>query len=528
MKPSTYRRIRRRSVHEAAMPKKDNQQEQSFFGEATQETFFQPAPAIQRKCADCEKEDKVQRVADKKEEEKVMKKEDKKEEKVNRAADKKDEEKVQKKNAAGLPGISGNVSRYINSLNGKGYPLSAKSNQFFSARLGYDFNNVKVHTGKEAADSAKTVNAKAYTIGNNVVFNEGQYNEESGEGRKLMAHELTHVVQQNKSTVQREPATVQEGEGTLAQKRKYVEDTILFLVRSADHYANPRVTINASIFDRVIQSWYSMIINQEKVIMNDLNKDAALLNSLRTAYQNALKILISKASVALNKTADEIFRQNNGRIPMWAWQIPHHTEAGFSMPIADGHTPQGRGRSRHIDYTIQNMAISILPDGTDRSLPTPGVTRIKVNGGRIRWSGGSGRRGTVTRLTGPGITKITIQVFYRPGVNKNAASGYGRGTTTEDLKGGEIDSGSTTIAFHEANHGLDYLAFLNSHPFPQFTGATGMLVSEVSRLAGEWDRAVTKYVDDLNKDTTLHTHCVGTTSDQFNAANGVALECAVP
>ena len=81
MKPSTYRRIRRRSVsHDAATPKKDNQQEQSFFGEATHETFFQPAPVIQRKCADCEKEEKVQRVTDKKEEEKVMKNEDRRQE----------------------------------------------------------------------------------------------------------------------------------------------------------------------------------------------------------------------------------------------------------------------------------------------------------------------------------------------------------------------------------------------------------------------------------------------------------------
>jgi hypothetical protein len=70
--------------------------------------------------------------------------------------------------------------------------------------MGYDFSNVKIHTDKEATDSAKGINAKAYTIGNNVVFNEGQYNTESGDGKRLMAHELAHVVQQDSESISRE------------------------------------------------------------------------------------------------------------------------------------------------------------------------------------------------------------------------------------------------------------------------------------------------------------------------------------
>ena len=215
MKPTIYHRIRRRTAsHDAATPKKDKQQEQSFFGDAAHETFFQPAPALQRKCADCDKEEKVQRVADKKEDEKkLMKKEDKKEdEKLQRSADKKEEEKVQKKETAGSSTGAGNVSSYVNSLNGKGNPLPAKTNHFFSARMGYDFSNVKVHTDKQAAESAKAVNAKVYTVGNNVVFNEGQYNEESGEGKKLMAHELVHIVQNRGGAI--------EGENFVSRKIK--------------------------------------------------------------------------------------------------------------------------------------------------------------------------------------------------------------------------------------------------------------------------------------------------------------------
>ena len=86
----THRYYRRRSTStkEGAQFKKDNQQEHAFFGESSHEPFFKPANSIaqtqsvQRKCADCEKEDKAHRMPEKKEEDKkVMKKEDKKEEK---------------------------------------------------------------------------------------------------------------------------------------------------------------------------------------------------------------------------------------------------------------------------------------------------------------------------------------------------------------------------------------------------------------------------------------------------------------
>ncbi len=207
MKPSILRRMRRRTAsHEAGNAKKENAQEQSFFGEAVAEHFFQPAAVVQRKCENCEEDDKnVQKKDDKKEElsseasaqeekkeEKVMKKEDPSSE-----ASAQEEEKLQKKEAPGSSTSQGTVSGYVSSLNSKGTPLPANANQFFSTRMGYDFSNVKVHTDQEAASSAKAVHAKAYTVGNHVVFNDGQFNTASNDGKKLMAHELVHVMQQN-------------------------------------------------------------------------------------------------------------------------------------------------------------------------------------------------------------------------------------------------------------------------------------------------------------------------------------------
>lgn len=212
MKPTQTRRFRRRSTpskSEGTFFKKENQQEQSFFTESSQDSFFPPVAAptqsIQRKCAECEKEDKkVHRMKDKKEEDKIQKKDDNKE-----------EEKLQKKESGSISASSTGVSNYVSSLSSKGNPLPAQVNQFYSSRMGFNFSNVKLHTDKQAAESAKNINAKAYTIGNNIIFNEGQYNTESEEGKKLMAHELTHVMQQNNGRVtQLQMKTENDGETT--------------------------------------------------------------------------------------------------------------------------------------------------------------------------------------------------------------------------------------------------------------------------------------------------------------------------
>jgi len=83
-------------------------------------------------------------------------------------------------------------------LSSPGRPLDAGTRAFMEPRFGHDFSQVRVHTDARAAESARAVNALAYTVGRNVVFGEGQYAPETSEGRRLMAHELTHVVQQGK------------------------------------------------------------------------------------------------------------------------------------------------------------------------------------------------------------------------------------------------------------------------------------------------------------------------------------------
>jgi hypothetical protein len=81
-------------------------------------------------------------------------------------------------------------------LGSSGQPLEMRTRAFMEPRFGHDFGRVRVHTDARAAESAREVNALAYTVGSHLVFGTGQYRPGATEGTKLLAHELVHVVQQ--------------------------------------------------------------------------------------------------------------------------------------------------------------------------------------------------------------------------------------------------------------------------------------------------------------------------------------------
>jgi hypothetical protein len=84
-------------------------------------------------------------------------------------------------------------------LAGPGQPLDSSTRDFMEPRFGYDFSRVRIHNDARAADSARSVNALAYTIGTDVVFGAGQYSPATAQGHRLLAHELAHVVQQGQA-----------------------------------------------------------------------------------------------------------------------------------------------------------------------------------------------------------------------------------------------------------------------------------------------------------------------------------------
>jgi hypothetical protein len=84
-------------------------------------------------------------------------------------------------------------------LHASGRPLDGDTQRFFGERFGQDFSQVRVHTDARAAESARAVQAQAYTVGEHVVFGTGQHAPGTTAGKQLLAHELTHVLQQRQT-----------------------------------------------------------------------------------------------------------------------------------------------------------------------------------------------------------------------------------------------------------------------------------------------------------------------------------------
>ena len=179
------------------------------------------APGVQSKCAACEAEDKgpvltkLQRQGMEEEEEMQMKvqrqgmeEEEEMQMKVQRMGQTDhpegfvDEEEMmlnqptQLKSGGAPAEASSDLEGRLQHHKGGGAPLRPETQHEMSSAFGADFSSVRVHTSSSAVQMNKELNAQAFTHGSDVYFNSGKYDPESGDGKKLLAHELTHVVQQ--------------------------------------------------------------------------------------------------------------------------------------------------------------------------------------------------------------------------------------------------------------------------------------------------------------------------------------------
>lgn len=103
-------------------------------------------------------------------------------------------------------------------LRSQGQPLDLQTRTFMEPRFGQDFSHVRVHTGTAAEQSAQDVNAHAYTVGSDIVFGSGQYRPGTTAGDRLLAHEMTHVIQQGHAGGAIQRAPVADAAPTTAQK----------------------------------------------------------------------------------------------------------------------------------------------------------------------------------------------------------------------------------------------------------------------------------------------------------------------
>jgi hypothetical protein len=166
---------------------------------------------VQKTDASQQEEDKVQRMnSPKGEEEKVQKaddpkmEEDKMKDKGIQTKEEGEPEQEEKESTTPVQPKLNNESgetpqattRYLRDTKGKGSPLSKDLLHEMNAKLGYDFSGVRIHDDSEAHGVCKEFHAQAFTHGQDIYFDEGKFDPQTAEGRFLLAHELTHVIQQ--------------------------------------------------------------------------------------------------------------------------------------------------------------------------------------------------------------------------------------------------------------------------------------------------------------------------------------------
>lgn len=205
--------MRMPDVSSSAKATEDKEEKIQTKGEEREEvqTKLQTPPiAVQRKCAACEKEDKVQTklycMIQRSEDSSVSFADD-------AAGETSAEYNINRKELAlhssdiiqcsgrGPPASSpqANFEHSLSSSKGSGSPLPDTTKQFMESRFGADFSGVRIHTGSYAENLSTGIHAQAFTHGNDIYFNSGKYSPHTEAGGTLLAHELTHTIQQGAS-----------------------------------------------------------------------------------------------------------------------------------------------------------------------------------------------------------------------------------------------------------------------------------------------------------------------------------------
>lgn len=169
----------------------------------------------------------------------------------------------------------------------RGQPLDPETRAFFESRFGRDFTQVRIHTDTNAAESASRASAVAYTLGNHIIFGSARYAPNTYEGLKLIAHELTHTVQQGGVTPSEDPSYIRGK--SLTEERDVIENKsgVHKTIEIRTYRQTPSPSLMLKRDENQPPSLYS-IIAISKEIYDDVKK---LYKTGRTSYEITTEII---------------------------------------------------------------------------------------------------------------------------------------------------------------------------------------------------------------------------------------------
>jgi hypothetical protein len=416
---------------------------------------------IQRKCQECEKEEKLRRLP------------------TSGSPD-----TFAQSHASGPSAAGERLSKAIQSTCGRGQSLDRSTQSFMNSRMGAEFSGVNVHTDTEAAQLNSQLHSRAFTIGSDIYFNEGQYKPESASGKHLLAHELTHVMQQTGS-IRRAPMPKDAfgrplGFFPTPEQEAYDRET-----HEIKEWEKVLVRLkNGELDDRDLANW--RLVNR--------------INGLLTADVNTLITNIQahqKKNTALTTTKILEYLEVRKQI---------------STPMPDGASVSRDPITQTIDsYSIilNNIRITVLSDtfgnAGNETGPTTNFTRS------YKWTSNS--KGIITSLAStesgsaiainPTSLEVTIITKYKD--SPDNISAYGKGTTEYDK-----EEKTTTLRTHEGQHGTDYIDYIRKNPLPVdiSKGVVGVLT--INQF-----RQIESYIKGITKDSCESTDQSGFSQDEF-------------
>ncbi|MEG3437605.1 DUF4157 domain-containing protein [Pannus brasiliensis CCIBt3594] len=176
-------------------------------------------------------------------------------------------EKIHRK-IEGQPNIAANVSADIANSMTTGAPLPLSVRRFMEPRFNANFSDVKVHTGDKSAKLNRQLNARAFTVGNQIFFGKNQFQPEHPEGKELIAHELTHTIQQG--------AAIQRSEDVSVTRQAPVQVQRLGLSDALDYFADKANLIPGF-------RMFTIILGVNPINMSSVDRSAA--NILRALVE---------------------------------------------------------------------------------------------------------------------------------------------------------------------------------------------------------------------------------------------------
>ncbi len=248
-----------------------------------------------------------------------------------------DEEQLQPKaQPSHTPEVNSGIESRLNSLKGGGQPLDHGTRAFFEPRFGHDFSGVRVHADSAAADTAKSIHARAFTLGNHVALGSGEYHPNSQSGRRLLAHELTHVMQQT---------------GKIQRYRKKKGS---FNYGMAD---SPPDWVEQPFKSAKNQPWIKKIIITLKTKKVDSGGNDTWSGTLKVFY-SPNKVALPNFSLSISGGSLQVGQTDAGKFTVHRIEGQNYNSGTYSDSLTGGVGP--RGRYTPSPDTSANMHLAVF------------------------------------------------------------------------------------------------------------------------------------------------------------------------